>query len=295
MLKSLQICPVTAVFVISAIVVAILLFLAAYVARPTGAARGSRFNSPVRPRQRSGTPDSLVVATFNMHGAKGIDGKRDLRRSARVVEGADIVALQEVHAASRFWGRCQAEDMALLTGMGWLFAPTRRRWFRDHRGNALLSVFPVCAWHREPLPHLAGNRYRNLTTARIRVGDRDVSVLFTHLHTRAGRELQLSAVLQRFNRHNGPAILLGDLNTRAHDPQLRALFLDDKAQDALRKGLGDRDQASRVDWIVTKGLEIVDAGMRDCGASDHPYYWARVRFRDRSRYSPPTEGNCSIP
>ncbi len=269
----------TLLLAIVALILALLLLLVAYESRPTGAAYGTDFNLPLRRRERHGEQGCLVVATFNIHGAKGTDGRRDLRRCAKVLEGADIVALQEVHAATRFGGRCQAGEIARLAGMGWLFAPTRMRWFRHYRGNALLSVFPVIEWFREPLPHVSGRSYRNLTTALLRIDGRDVSVLCTHLHTRAGREVQLRLLLQRFAQLPAPAILLGDLNTRDDDPQLRAL-LDGVARDALRRGLGGRDDAGRVDWIITKGLDVEAAGARDDGASDHPCYWARLRFAD---------------
>jgi endonuclease/exonuclease/phosphatase family metal-dependent hydrolase len=45
----------------------------------------------------------LVVASYNIHGCVGRDGRRDVARVARVIErlDADIIALQEVDLGRR--------------------------------------------------------------------------------------------------------------------------------------------------------------------------------------------------
>ncbi len=257
-----------------AVTLVVALLWAAGVPRPKPAARGAGINPPSRWREDAA--DSLVAATYNIHSGKGLDGKRDLGRTAQMIAGADVAALQEVRAATRFGGGCQAEQIARANDKGWLFAPTQIRWLRDSRGNALITAFPVQEWHREPLVNVTGHRYRNLTTVRLRAGCRDLWVLFTHLHTRAGRDRQLRAVLERFANYE-PAILLGDLNTTRTDPQLAAV-LQHGAVDAVRQVLGDQDRDDRVDWIITKGVAIEAGGMRDVGVSDHPYFWVTIRF-----------------
>ena len=72
-----------------------------------------------------------------------------------------------------------------------------------------------------------------------------------------------------------PAILLGDLNSDAGDPQIRRLLATPGVTDAVGKILGPRDQP-RIDWIITRGLRCVDAGIRDSGASDHQAVWAEL-------------------
>lgn len=273
-IKLPRISPVNTLLVVLVLALVVALLWAAGVPRPKPAARGNGINPPARWRRHDNDP--LVVSTFNIHGGKGVDGQRDVYRTAQIISGADVAALQEVRAARRFGGSCQAEVIARANDKGWLFAPTQTRWFRDFRGNALITAFPVLEWHREPLVNVAGYRYRNLTTARLRIGRRDLWVLFTHLHTRTGRDAQLRTVLERFV-HYAPAILLGDLNTTRADPQLAAV-LHNGAVDAVREVLGDQDRDDRVDWIITKGMAIDTGGMRDEGVSDHPYYWATVRF-----------------
>jgi endonuclease/exonuclease/phosphatase family metal-dependent hydrolase len=265
---------VNTLLIVLALALVLALLWAVGVPRPKPAARGTGINPPARWREHDA--DSLVVATYNIHGGKGLDGKRDLGRTAQMIAGADIAALQEVRAASVFGGSCQAEEIARANDKGWLSAPTQTRWFRDFRGNALITAFPVAEWHREPLINVTGHRYRNLTTARVRIGHRDLWLLFTHLHTRAGRDEQLRAVLARFAQYE-PAILLGDLNTTRADPQLAAV-LQHGVVDAVREVLGDQDRDDRVDWIITKGVAIDTGGSHDVGVSDHPYFWATVRL-----------------
>ena len=39
---------------------------------------------------------SFTVGTYNIHRGRGLDGKRNLARIARMIEGCDVVGLQEV-------------------------------------------------------------------------------------------------------------------------------------------------------------------------------------------------------
>lgn len=220
----------------------------------------------------SGTEQSVIVATYNIHGAKGTDGRRDLARTAQAMAGVDIAALQEVRAG---WCRNQAVQLARTLQLGWLFVPTLLRWYRHYRGNALLTRYPVSRWQTHPLPNVAGHRYRAFTVAEVDLGRVVLSVLFTHLHTRQGRQQQLGIVLEHFRSLKPPAVLLGDLNTKAGDPVL-AQYLAAAGWDALDRVLGERDTVDRVDWVLTRGVSLKRGGFTDSGASDHPYYWVEV-------------------
>lgn len=221
-------------------------------------------------------PSRIRLATYNIHGAKGTDGVRDLGRIAGVIGRADVVALQEVRAG---WRDNQAGRLGRRLECGWLFTPTLRRWFRDYRGNALLTRFPVGSWSTEPLPNLRGRRFRACTVCALPWRGATLSILFTHLHTREGRGEQLEMVIDRFLGLPPPAVLLGDLNTRRDDPRLGALLGADGVEDALTEVLGELDPPYRVDWIVTKGLRAADGGVAAEGASDHPYFWVEVERR----------------
>ena len=201
-----------------------------------------------------------------------MDGVRDLNRTAQAIRGADIIALQEVHAC---WKTNQAEQLAKATGLGCLFIPTLRRWFRDYRGNGLLTRFPLKHWQTHLLPNVTGHRYRVYSVAEVELDSAILSILFTHLHTRQDREQQLKIVLDHFGILPLPAILLGDLNTTGEDPTFKQ-YLPTDATDAVGNALGAQDAPERIDWILARGLDINGGGFLGKGVSDHPYYWVEV-------------------
>ena len=111
----------------------------------------------------------MKLVTYNIQYSKGRDGRYDLGRIAAALEGADVIALQEVE---RHWPRTAMADQAaelaaLMPGYYWVYGPgfdmdasevsndgaviNRRRQF----GNMLLARWPV-AWSRlYVLPKLA--------------------------------------------------------------------------------------------------------------------------------------------
>ncbi|MDZ7842020.1 MAG: hypothetical protein U5R46_14560 [Gammaproteobacteria bacterium] len=227
----------------------------------------SRLAGPV---QASST---LRVATFNIHGGRGVDGRRVISRTARDLESVDIAALQEVHDTWR--APSQLERIAARLERAALAAPTRRRWFRNHRCNALLAARPVGRWSRIPLPGHPRQRFhhRNLTVARVEL-PRPLWVLFTHLNREDGREPQLDLVMREFLKYS-PAVLLGDLNMSRNEPAMLEYLARDDITDALGETLDDDDPA-RIDWILCRGVRPVRGGVIDSGASDHPLYWCDI-------------------
>lgn len=102
----------------------------------------------------------MKLVSYNIQYGFGSDGRYDLSRCARLVEGADIIALQEVE---RHWPRSNFDDQpAVLSGLlpdyFWVYGPAfdmdaserrdgrvvnRRRQF----GTMILSRLPI-AWSR---------------------------------------------------------------------------------------------------------------------------------------------------
>lgn len=220
-------------------------------------------------------PPTIRVGTFNIHGGRGRDGQRDLRRTARDLEDMDVVALQEVHDSWR--APRQLTRLAAQLELSALSAPTRRRWFRPHRSNAVLTRWPVGTWTRMPLAGHSRQRFhfRNLTIAELRLRQA-LWVMFTHLNRKEGRDAQLARVMQEFLQRS-PAILLGDFNMNGSHPAMREYLARTDITDALGENLED-DDPRRVDWILCRGVEVVDAGVIDSGASDHPLYWCDIRI-----------------
>jgi endonuclease/exonuclease/phosphatase family metal-dependent hydrolase len=102
----------------------------------------------------------VKLVSYNIQYGFGGDGRYDLARTARVVDGADIIALQEVE---RHWRRTNDDDQpavlaSLLPDYHWVYGPAfdmdastrengrlvnRRRQF----GTMILSKLPI-AWSR---------------------------------------------------------------------------------------------------------------------------------------------------
>ena len=102
----------------------------------------------------------MEIVTYNIQYGMGADGRIDLARIARAVEGADVIGLNEVE---RFWPRSSqaadqpAELSALLPAYYWVYGPyfdidaserssdgtIRNR--RQQHGSMILSRSPIIA------------------------------------------------------------------------------------------------------------------------------------------------------
>ncbi|MBN2578178.1 MAG: endonuclease/exonuclease/phosphatase family protein [Pirellulales bacterium] len=222
----------------------------------------------------------IRFATWNIHGGKGLDGRKDLDRIAELLRGFDFVALQEVRGPGLFGGVDQAEFLGRRQKMAWLFAPAVRQWYCRESGNGMLGRMSVNSWQRIPLPSYKDYSFRNMVLCSVvppglHDSDRSIRVLITHLNRRheTDRKAQLRIVLSLFLSLREPAVLLGDLNTTAQDPQLRGLLKDNMVIDPVRKVLGGK-APNRIDWILARGLKCRDAGIIETEASDHPLIWA---------------------
>jgi endonuclease/exonuclease/phosphatase family metal-dependent hydrolase len=245
-------------------------------------------HSPTPPHPNplpEGEGNVIRVATWNIHGGKGTDGRRDLNRIADLLRSYDFVALQEVHGAGLFGGADQAEWLGRQREMGWLFAPAVRQWYRLESGNGLLSRIPVEFWQRIPLPSYEDYSFRNMILCKVRIpGEQDpgqtVQMLITHLNRRydADREAQLRIVLSFFLSLREPAVLLGDLNSVAEDPQIRELLENPEVLDPVGKTSSEKT-ANRIDWILVRGLKCRRAGIVENQASDHPLVWAELETK----------------
>lgn len=249
------------------------LFYIAYKARPASNKSGSDIHAPKNWHSKEKT--QLKIGTYNIQSGKNIDGKRDISRSAAIMSQADIVGVQEVYAKPWFARQGQAQTLAEYSDFGWLFAATRLRWFREHRGNALLSKVPVNRWSIKQLPDQTGKQFRNLITAFITLEKTEVAILITHLHTKKGRDQQLKVVLDEFS-HYDHAILMGDFNTTADNALLQKVLRQPEYQDAVSTTLPDIKHQDRIDWLLVKGLHIHNGKYEPIGVSDHPYFEIEV-------------------
>lgn len=227
-------------------------------------------------------PAQLKVATYNIQTGKNLAGRRNLLASAKVIRAADLVGIQEVYAPTLAnvlgVGLSQTEKLAKFGNFGWLFCATRRRWLKEHRGNAVLSRVPVNKWRVEMLPDQSNKSFRNMTVAKVSWQGRTFHMINTHLHTRNGREEQLDVVLQEFGKYER-AILLGDFNSRASSDSLANALKNIDITDAIATAGLDLDNPERIDWILTKGFNVEHGEMLEKGVSDHPYYQVALSYK----------------
>jgi endonuclease/exonuclease/phosphatase family metal-dependent hydrolase len=216
---------------------------------------------------------TLRLGAFNIRGGRGTDNRTDLLRTADTVRGAQVVGLNEVHGRG---GDDDALTLGHMLDLPSLFAPAERRWWRDSFGNGMLCALPVEGWVRIPLPGTQGAGHRTVLLTRLVWNGRVVNVLVTHIDRTTDRATQLRTVIDLFRSLEPPSVLMGDLNTNGTDEQIKQL-ISEGATDAIGSILRDRDTPGRIDWVLTRGLSVVNAGIIDQGASDHPFVWAEVR------------------
>ncbi len=246
--------------------------------RPASAAAGVGLNGPA---PTGVAQQYLRVASFNIHSGRDRQGRTNLERTARAIAEVDLVALYEVRSSGAWFGGDQAQWLGQRLGLAWLYAPSERRWGHNHWGNALLAGARVGAWRTTPLVGTRGKAYRNFVVAEVEFHGTTLRVLLTHLDTHTDRAAQLATVLAEFERLPAPALLMGDLNTDASDPQLvRLLQLPDV------ECCGPPGAARHIDWIVARGLHCRAAGLREEGASDHPCAWAELELAPRLARKP---------
>ncbi len=140
-------------------------------------------------------PETLRLATYNIHRCIGMDGRQSVRRVLRVLAeiDADLIALQEVSAI----GFNQAEHIAAELGFRVVFCPTLHG--AEAYGHALLSrrPFTVNSVGLLPLARQASYKEpRGAIWAQVQMGLRTLNVVSTHLALgRSDRTAQVDALL----------------------------------------------------------------------------------------------------
>jgi len=160
----------------------------------------------------SRSPWPVMVATWNIHGAVGHDGRFDPARIAAVIReiNADIIALQEVPLGGRHWPNVLHTLEGALGQVG-VAGPTFDVSGR-HFGNAILSRYPILDTRRINIS-FGGHEPRGALDADIYCHGRRLRVVATHLGLRASeRSAQVQRLLQFFDTPEMPVILMGDVN-----------------------------------------------------------------------------------
>ena len=246
----------------------------------------------------------ITVASYNMHKAVGLDGRRDPHRVLRVLQeiDADIVALQE--ADKRHGGRGSTVPHELIDNHG-IYKPVHfgvrhRRVLeraRQHADRLLKVDTRNIGWHGNAilvkrhigvlgcaaldLPMLEP---RGAVMAELLVGEMPLRVIGMHLDLSGlWRKRQMRAILAAIAERpqKMPTILMGDTN----EWRTAAGCLNDLRPDFHLAPTGPSFHARRpvaaLDRIIVgRELSIEAAGVHMSAAarraSDHLPIWARV-------------------
>lgn len=230
----------------------------------------------------------LRIMTFNILAGKDIHRELNLERTADVIAAAepDVVGLQEVdrHYGERSEWADQTAELAARLGWTGEFSPgldlepesgrSQRRQF----GDAILTPHRMHSFTAHALTNLDGttDEPRGAGCAEIEIDGHRLQVINTHLDHRSPEQRRHQALQVRslLDATDGPAVVLGDLNARPDDPEVRLL------SDGLRDAAESLDQAAaltypsdsptiRIDHIFARQLDPVRAVVLDVRASDH--------------------------
>lgn len=158
---------------------------------------------------RAGSHGLFHVATYNIHRARGLDGRVSLRRIGEVLRqvGADVIGIQEIFEA-------QAEhlahelDMQLVTGI------TAHR-LGGAFGNAILTRLPIRGVATFDLS-VGTREARGGIRVDLGLQEQTLHVFNVHLGLkRRERAEQVKWLIERhilWDERTGPRILVGDLN-----------------------------------------------------------------------------------
>jgi endonuclease/exonuclease/phosphatase family metal-dependent hydrolase len=251
--------------------------------RPIGPSAGSLDVRTVVAAVDAGKPARLMIGTYNIHMGKGTDGRTDLSRIAGVIGGLDFVGLNEVLGPGLTERKDQAATLAEELKMTSLYTPTEERWWHAKFGNGLLTKLDVRSWQVVPLERRYGKSYRNFVHVRAKAANGvPLNIVVTHIDRSDDRErhAQLNTVGEYFKSLEKPAIWLGDLNTDANEPVMVRLLEGSDITDAVGKAKGF-SAPRHIDWILTRGLEVKNAGLSPVGPSDHAHIWAELEVPPR--------------
>ncbi len=157
-------------------------------------------------------PWPLTVATYNIHGAVGTDGRFTPERVAGVLQemAADVVALQEVPLGGADLPNV-LEQLRQSLGHHIAEGPTYDG-AQGRYGNAVLSRFPIHAVRTIDLS-FGSHEPRGALDADVDCHGHPLRIVATHLGLRLGeRREQIRRLLQVFDTYQMPVILLGDIN-----------------------------------------------------------------------------------
>lgn len=236
---------------------------------------------------------TLRLVSYNIKHGRGMDGKVDLARTARVLSGLkpDLVALQEVDKKCIRSGRVDiAADLGRRLKMHHCFGK-----FMDYQGGeygmAVLSRFPILRMVRHELP--AGAEPRCALAVAVKCPQSAKPVTFVCIHNDWTKESlrvsQVSALLKALKSTKTPVVLAGDFNGERTDASLRMLakagWLILEKHGGGKKTWPSVKPKVEIDFFALRGFKNIAATCRvvaEAEASDHRPVYGEIIFRPKN-------------
>ena len=233
-------------------------------------------------------PRTLRVASWNIHKGVGADRRRDLFRTAEVMQelDADILALQE--ADRRFGDRVGLLDLEHVRNQCGLRAvlPDTPGPSHGWHGN-LIFLREAAVEETHPLP-LPGLEPRGALLIDLNLRDTPLRVIGIHMGLLAtSRRAQAHALLERLHRMAPrPTLLMGDMNEWRSGPAASiAAFFHAFQSPAPVRSFPARLPVFALDRMMVQGATLSDLGVHDTPlarrASDHLPIRATLTLPDR--------------
>ncbi|WP_316247490.1 hypothetical protein ROLI_037940 [Roseobacter fucihabitans] len=174
-------------------------------------------------KDRIAEGDTLACVTWNVHRARGADGRVDAPRVATAIEqviaplAPDVLALQEADADCPPHARIlDADRISRAVGLGYMHDTPALRWGPESDGflGTVLWVHPRFERTHADVIDLPGHCHRGGVTIECRDGDRAFRVMSMHLSlAQPLRMVQTRIIGQYLSRRPAmQTIILGDLN-----------------------------------------------------------------------------------
>lgn len=235
--------------------------------------------------------------TFNIAHGRGLDGRFDIARIARVVNNArpDIVGLQEVDRWTARVGKLDLiTELSERTGLTYAFARTIE-FDGGEYGNGVLTRYPILEERHYLFTQNTAGEQRGLMLLVLDIRGTEVVIMNTHFDHRQSDTDRVAAARELLKlwepyRHY-PTVVLGDLNDTPHSHTLSVLLehFEDTWQTAGGETYPSGSPVKRIDYVLLS-KEAIERGWNVRGtttiptdASDHQPLVVELQMQPSTR------------
>jgi len=215
-------------------------------------------------------PLKLKLLTWNIQHGEGIDSNYDLNRIADYIadQNPDVVGLNEVYEPytnldyqlTTIKNRIQTR----LGGTWYSVFGSNVDYVYVHMGNGLISRYPISSSQNHSILPQLGSEQRGCLEAHLNCNGTTVNIFLTHWahDTEAERILSAQSCLIWMSQVTGPAILMGDLNSRHYSTPVNIMksgYVDSIGTNALGNiyTVSNPSPTQRIDHIFMPSCKVI--------------------------------------